>query len=559
MTRWLRVFPRAAVAAAVALAADRAAGQDSPVVPVSAQPDLPPELSPIIDTPAVAAPKAGSVPAATNACCDKFDFNKIPPVAMNPRPGMFNILPSGPGYYSLLDQIRGDCKDGPPKSGYPLFPLMSPGFFDADFRYLDDPNTPPADLSDRLKRVHLGDNWLFSTGGQFWNRYMNESNSRLTRQSNDYDLFRVRMYGDLWYKDVFRVYVEGIYADAFNENLAPLPIDRNRGDFQNLFIDLKVGEIGGEPVYVRTGRQELLFGSQRLISPLDWANTRRTFEGVRAFRQSETFDIDAFWVRPVVPNPTRMDSWDDKQDFAGAWATFKPKKGTTVDLYYMYLSNTNVVTQVGLPRSPLAIHTFGSRYAGDVDNTFLWDFEGAMQLGEQTHKNVVAGMYSGGLGYHAKVAWDPTFWITYDYASGTTNPNGSTLHTFNQLFPFGHYYFGWTDLIGRQNIDDLNCALYLYPEKWLTTWLQFHWFALDQAKDALYNTSGAAYRRDPTGQAGRDVGRELDVIFNFHLTKRSDLLTSYGYLWGGNFLRNTSGPNAAVNASVYSLMYNYRW
>ena len=34
---------------------------------------------------------------------------------------------------------------------------------------------------------------------------------------------------------------------------------------------------GGATVTLRGGRQDLLFGAQRLIGPLDWSNTRRTF------------------------------------------------------------------------------------------------------------------------------------------------------------------------------------------------------------------------------------------------------------------------------------------
>lgn len=582
MTRWFRSFPLAAGAAAVALAAGPAAAQGPPATlpPVEVisqdpgqagqgQPGQSPEDQrlPSGDAggPAAAQPGGSQSQPAGGGCGTtpdgRFDFKKVPPVQVFPRPGFFSIPPSGPGYYSLLDRLTGNYRQEAPKFGYPPFALMGPGLFDADWRYLDDPKTPPQDFLDRLKRIHIGDDWLFSTGGQASSRYMNEWNSRLTEQNNVYDLYRVRTYGDLWYKDVFRFYVEGIYADSAWQDLPPQVIDRNKGDFQNLFVDLKVMELGGQPVYVRTGRQELLLGSQRLVSTLDWANTRRTFEGVRAFRQSEKFDVDLFWLRPVIPNADRLDSWDDKQNFAGAWATYRPKKGTFLDFYYLFLSNKNQTTQLGVVRSPFDRHTFGSRYAGDVDNTYLWDVEGAMQLGTQTGQNVVAGMFTAGLGYHAKTAWDPTLWVYYDYASGDANPtaSGGTYTTFNQLFPFGHYYFGWIDVVGRQNIHDLNTILYLYPAKWLTTWLQFHWFALDQAKDALYNSAGVAIRRDPTGRAGNDVGRELDLIFNFHLTKRADLLTGYSYLWGGSFLKNTSGPNAAVDTSLYYLMYNYRW
>jgi hypothetical protein len=434
-------------------------------------------------------------------------------------------------------------------------------FFDnADFRYLDDPKNTETDFFDPLKRVRIGDDWLFSTGGMTWNRYMNEYNSRLTERDNVYNLTRVRAYGDLWYRDQFRLYAEFIGAYSNFQDLPSTPLDVNRADFLNLFLDLKVAEVGGKPAYVRVGRQELLFGSQRLLSTLDWANTRRTYQGVRGFRQGEKVDVDLFWVKPVIPNPGQLDSVDDEQNLAGVWTTTKLSKSQALDLYYLYLDNGNRVTQQGIERAPFVLNTIGGRYVGDADGRFLWDVEGGVQLGSRGPENVVAGFATAGLGYHAKdVPLRPTFWTYYDYASGDDNPNQGTFHTFNQLFPFGHYYLGWADLVGRQNIHDVNLHLFLYPTKWMTVWFQYHRFWLAAPRDALYNAAGVAYRRDPTGQAGTDVGREFDVVLNFHLSKHADILTGYSQLFGGDFLRRTAGPNAAVDASVFFVQLSYRW
>ena len=127
----------------------------------------------------------------------------------------------------------------------------------------------------------------------------------------------------------------------------------NKSDFLNLFVDAKIANLDGNPAYVRVGRQELLFGSQRLISPLDWANTRRTFQGVRAFRQTDKWDFDLFWVQPVIANANRLDSVDNNQNFVGAWATYRPKKGQTIDAYYLMLDNTNQLDHARHPARPV--------------------------------------------------------------------------------------------------------------------------------------------------------------------------------------------------------------
>jgi hypothetical protein len=524
------------------------------VSPVGAQP--PPADPPTMVTEPAAAP--ASCPPADNP------FAKVPPVRGFSRPGHFPIPPAGPGYYSLAEALTGNGLEKPPKYPYPRFGLMPPSFFDADFRYLDDPKNTESDVFDPLKRIRVGDDWLFSTGGSVWDRYHSEYNSRLTNTDNAYNLARARVYGDLWYKDQLRVYAEFIGAWTSNQDLPPLGIDQTGPDFLNLFVDAKLFDLAGKPVYARVGRQELLFGSQRLISTLDWANTRRTFQGVRAFRASEKLDVDAFWVQPVVTQVNRLDWADNQVNFAGVWGTYKPKPGTALDGYALVLDNGNPIAQQGITRGPYSIATFGGRFAGDQDTRYLWDFEGAVQLGNTNAPGgrapVVAGMATAGLGYHWKDApLSPTVWLYYDYASGDRTPNRGNFGTFNPLFPFGHYYLGWADVIGRQNIHDINVQYYMYPAKWLTVYLQYHRFYLDSRTDALYSVGGAAFRRDPTGAAGNDVGREFDTVVNFHLTRHADVLVGYSHLFGGDFLKRTTSPARGVDTSVFFVQTSYRW
>lgn len=563
----------------------------APGLPEQAQPAqfAQPALS---DLPAVPpgmgtnAPPGGAVPAAPAPvqpgatspapqpaqpgceCNSVFDWKKVPRTRPMPRPGFFPVPPTGPGYYSVLDWVRGDYLQAPPKYPYPRTSAIFPAFYDLDnFAYLEDPKNTEHDFFDPLKRVHIGDNWLFTTGGEFRTRYMNEDNSRLTRTDNTYQLTRTRVYTDLWYRDDFRIFAEYIGAWSAFQDIAPFGTDQQKSGIQNLFVDMKLADLDGKPAYVRIGRQELLFGSQRLISTLDWVNTRRTFQGVRGFRQTDNWDVDLFWVQPVIPNTGRpsaqsdankFNSVDNNQNFAGVWLTNRPKAGQVIDLYYLMLDDTNSFTQLGIQQGRFTRHTIGGRYAGNEGN-FLFDSESALQFGNQTGRSVFAGMTAQGIGWNFKDAmWNPTVWAYYNYDSGG-NPTSGTDHRFNPMFPFGHYYNGAIDLVGNENNHDLNFHLYLYPTKWLTANVQFHNFWLANGKDALYNKGLTAYRFDPTGRSGKHIGEELDFVFNFHLSKHADVLTGYSYLWGGEFLKNTASKTNAVDSGLYYLQFSYKW
>ena len=67
-------------------------------------------------------------------------WERVPPVRIFPRLGMFIIPPREPGYYSLLDVLRHNSRPGPPNFPYPPTSLVAFSFFDADFRYLEKPN-----------------------------------------------------------------------------------------------------------------------------------------------------------------------------------------------------------------------------------------------------------------------------------------------------------------------------------------------------------------------------------------------------------------------------------
>ncbi|MSU78966.1 MAG: hypothetical protein EXS16_12835 [Gemmataceae bacterium] len=132
----------------------------------------------------------------------------------------------------------------------------------------------------------------------------------------------------------------------------------------------------------------------------------------------------------------------------------------------------------------------------------------------------------------------------------------------SQQQPFGHYYMGFLDLVGRQNIRDFNMHLYLHPAKWIAFNAQYHFFSLDKAADALYGVAGNpnALRSSPNAAAGGVVGQEIDILINFHLTTQSDIILGYSRMQAGEFIRNTApNANAARDSELFYAMYNFRW
>ena len=191
-----------------------------------------------------------------------------------------------------------------------------PVFYANDFSYLNDPAYDGWCLGDSMKLLPVADGeWgTVDIGGQIRERYHHERgmgrvpNASVPRfQSTDADfvLSRARLYSNWKVCDNLRFYCEGIYADVTDDGgqYAPRPIDDNFGDLLNCFVDVGLTD----NLKARVGRQELLYGNQRLVSPLDWANTRRTFDGAKLLYQNGDWAVDSFYTQyvPVIDNRLR--------------------------------------------------------------------------------------------------------------------------------------------------------------------------------------------------------------------------------------------------------------
>ncbi|UCC32224.1 MAG: alginate export family protein, partial [Phycisphaerales bacterium] len=181
----------------------------------------------------------------------------------------------------------------------PEKPLPGPKYlnlrWDEDFCYLDgQPDSYQGDFFDPVKNIRLDDDWRLSVGGEFRYRLEAETNKTfgVTEPAQDtFHVFRYMLHADLKYRKLFRAFAQGIAAFDEERDLAPRGIDENRWDLHQLFFDLRV--LGEDlPLTLRVGRQELQYGNQRYVSPLDWAAVRRRFDGVKLFAKGKRLDAD---------------------------------------------------------------------------------------------------------------------------------------------------------------------------------------------------------------------------------------------------------------------------
>jgi hypothetical protein len=544
-TTWLR-----ALSAGCGMLVACAAWADDAVEPAAVEVTV---GTPVLDA-AVMPPAQSELPASPISYQTPYEappppvpmVTPAPPPAPAPAPAKKPAPPAFPGPKTL-----------PPTGPY------KPLYFLNDFSYKKDPKHEHV-FGEELKDMPFGECLTISTGGEIRHRYMNEDN-RLRPGGpvqTDYNLWRWRHYIDAKYGD-FRVYFEGIEADSFGSEAPDQAIDVNRWDIQNLFVDVNLleGDLGTHTF--RYGRQELLFGRQRLVSPLDWANTRRNFEGGRYMWKGKDFTLDGFMVRPVnsatgfnsvAKNDNAFDQPNYDVWFGGTYFSYTGYKNTVVDAYWLVLD-----ARIQDPAKPDGRrHLLGSRFAhlrpitdGCGNELRVWDFdtEGGFQFGgEDNGEYVTAGFYSAILGHTWKQAtWTPRLAGLFYYGSGDRAPGSGQDNTFNTLFPLGHAYWAISDNLSGQNLYDWSIQADVRPTKKMAVTSAMHWFALASDGDTAYNVAGL-----PVGAPGngRDLGQALDLYGYYAFNPNFDIQMGYSWFWYGEYITNTTPRGDATQFYV---------
>ena len=427
--------------------------------------------------------------------------------------------------------------------------------YDEDFSYLgDSEGSYVKDPWDSIKWIPIGDSWHLTLGGQARLRFESETDKGFGSTNPSQDSFLLQRYfihADLKHDSGLRFFLQGKFAHINNRDIdSGWAGFEDHADFHQAFADVPLGY-----TTLRLGRQELQYGAQRLISPLDWGNTRRTFDGIKVFTNVGNWRVDAFAVRPVINDRRNLDDEDEQKDFYGLYATWKGSKALAADFYALLLKDNNLTENSNGTTGRRTIYTIGSRLYGKRDN---WDYEteAAAQFGTYAGDHIRAWMATIGGGYtFADAMWKPRIGLLYDYASGDRNPSDGTHSTFNQHFPLGHAYLGYLDRVGRQNIHAIKAQLKLKPSKKVTAWADFHTFFADQDNDTLYSAGGSKLRLSTTGGSHK-FGHELDLTMKYALNKHTTALVGWAHLWPGGFIKRTG---TSEDADLFYAQVEYKF
>ena len=414
--------------------------------------------------------------------------------------------------------------------------------YDEDYRYLRDPSRR-TDFMDAVKYLLLNPqrDWYVTLGGEVRERYEYFHNSNWgagPQDDNGYLLQRYMIHADAHFTDHFRIFTQFKSGLEDGRNGGPRPTDEDQLELNQIFADRKFTLGDKDSFTLRLGRQEMSFGSSRLVSFRESPNVRLSFDGVRGILMLGAWRADAFAVKPVETNP---DIFDDKPDyqkkFWGVYGvtpvSFLP--GGHVDLYYLGLERQNAEFDQGTARE--LRHSLGARIWGEKKG---WDynFEVVYQFGTFGDGNISAWTAATDTGYTFHDAlFKPRLALKADIASGDSNPNDRNLGTFNALFPKGAY-FAETSLIGPANIIDLHPYIGLQLTDRVSFTVDWDFFWRESTRDGIYGNAVNLVRSAGTSRA-REIGNQVQALIEWQVQRHLTFSAAYAHFFASDFLKET--------------------
>jgi hypothetical protein len=348
------------------------------------------------------------------------------------------------------------------------------------------------------------------------------------------------------------------------------------------------------PVSAKIGRQELVYGEQRLLGHLRWNNNARVFDAAKVRYQHRYVGADVF-VGGLVYNDNHNfnRSHIDADRFSGVYLNF-PTIGsfTQNNIVEAYWFNRNVdesstrvdptaqgansipYSGVALPfRNPVIqdLHTVGLRLKSKPGAYGPWDYgvELMHQFGTINNQNPTApfaavlpaapaatiraarerdqdadaAVIQGGYTW-TDHSWQPRVGLVYSYASGDEDVADDDSNTFQNLFATTHLHYGFMDLNSLQNLHDIRLVFQAKPRPNVSFSLEHHFQFLDTTNDYWYNVggvarNGGAYSDALTASDSTMLGQELDFVISWHPIPSTQLELGLSHYFRGDYIKET--------------------
>lgn len=345
-------------------------------------------------------------------------------------------------------------------------------------------------ICDAKKRFHEVIPWL-ELGADLRHRMIYDNALKLDKNADGHERFWLRERARVWARvkpvDDLEFNIRAVFEPRYycKPESMEHPFIRHEALFD--LLNVKVSNVGGLPLSVVLGRQELKFGDGWLVlegTPLDGTRTLH-FDAARATFNADDiktiFDAvfilnhanSSAWIRPF--NDRDVDLIEHDEIGGILYASNKSLKNHTLDGYFIYKHDDRVASS----GSNSDIYTFGGRIEGHPDDHLSYRGELAQQFGHKNGESICA------LGANTQMAWalnDPlqnSFRAGYEFRSGDDKACGAFDPLWGRYPQWSNIFNGYTDTLEgltamSTNIHRLSVGWTFNPAKKLSIATDYH-------------------------------------------------------------------------------------
>jgi len=429
--------------------------------------------------------------------------------------------------------------------------------YDEDYSYLKNDTSNNWYKKTKFTALSKNRNTYISLGGDIRYQYQwfkNENWGESPADKDGFILTRYQAHADFHAGKYFRTFVQLQSSLANGKAELPSPVDENQLDLHQAFADVVIPLQDKRALILRLGRQELSYGSQRLVALRDGPNNRQSFDAARLIYFDHTWKADVFFSHFVQSKPKIFDDGFNKNTkFWGAYIVKnKVPFLNNIDLYYFGLWRRAAKFDDGAGRE--LRHSIGSRI-WLAKKFWRYDIEGLYQFGDFAGKNIDAWTLSVNTGYKfANTPLKPEIGLKTEVISGDAARGDNKLQTFNPLFPRGGY-FGLVSLIGPSNIFDIHPSLILDLSKQLSLCMDYDLFSRYSRNDGIYGPNVAMIFSGKSSNK-KSIGQQYSTYLEY--TPNNFLYFRYEFTWfkAGQYLKDVSpGKDILFMAATAQLKF----
>lgn len=441
-----------------------------------------------------------------------------------------------------------------------LRPGYQPFRYDEDWSFLADASKRK-DWLDSVKFLSLAHpGWYITLGGEIRERYELLDQPVFGIGPTDttgYLLQRYLLSSDFHLGSRFRFFTELQSGLEEGRSGGPRPTDLDRLDVHQAFLDWRISGTGKQGVVLRLGRQEIGFGSGRLIAAAEGLNLRRSLDGARLEIKRGRVVWNATALRLVLVNPGIVDNIPDHAQTFWGTGFIMPRpfwKVANIGVYYLGFDHKKSIFSKGVGRE--IRETAGFHAWKRPASSWDYDDEGLVQWGSFRGAPIRAWALSEDVGYtFDRAPLRPRVGFRADASSGDQGQQHRSLGSFDPLFAAVPVYSGPSALLGATNLIDATLSVRLRLAESVGLTLESSTFWRESLFDSVYSPFNTPIR-PALPNAGRYVATAPSLTVSWQATQHIFYAAIYSHFLTGDFFQ-VALPRRDVNYFTGWISYRF--